>query len=1215
MTHSHTSLNQPGHLDQATARAALPLWRRAIVVLAVTAMNLQAVPLARAQVTPPAPPDGAMDVSPFPFTKDSANAVRANLMFIMDDSGSMGWTHLPDDDVTRHGYCYGFKDINRIAYDPALNYQTPVSADGTPMPTANFFAALANGYSAFSFTVDLSNNLNLYNDIATRDSNGIDGQWGRVQNNGLMSGFDQNGAVATNVRYYYTMRAPAATGTASTQCETGGSRAANWRMVTTLPVAQQQNYATWYSYYRTRLNIMKSSVGLAMQAVDRTRFRIGFSRINSPLLTSANFMPVADMNATSMATFYANLYGTNASGSTPLRPALEKIGKYYANKTINNGSTGIADPVQYSCQRNYALLTTDGYYNRGNEDTYRGGSTYIPRDLSGNPIGNVDTGTAVPRPLRDEGVRNAGNAWVVSASGTGGVGDTLSDIAAYFYKTDLRQSALGNCTGASGIDVCDNNLKETGTNKAKYQHMTTFSLGLGLAGNLTYQANYETAKSGSFFDIANGALAWPNPNPSSSNPSATEERARADDLWHAAVNSYGKFYSAGSPSQLANGLTEALNSISAVAGVAAAAATSSLQPVAGDNYMFIGEYTTVEWGGNLRAHLVDPDTGAVSDTPLWNADKQLADQVATGTTSRNIFFRNPTTGQLTAFTSTGLTAAGMDVHFNNWCSTSKPGRLSQCGTFDATQEAYANSLENMVQYVRGSKANESRAETLPAMAVFRARPKTPLGDVVNSSPMYVKKPPFKYTENGYTAFKEANKNRQGVVYLASNDGMLHAINAETGDELWAYVPTEVMPRMHRRADFNYATTHEYMVDGSPVVGDAWDPATSSWRTILVGGLGGGGRGYYALDVTDPTPANVKVLWEINDSTQPLLGLSYGNPVIAKDKTGRWVVAFTSGYTAESKPGVTGSIGGADGNGHVFIYNLFTANAPGGLIRTISTYLTGTTPAGTLAQPSNLGRLQAWVQTETDNTALRMYSGDMRGNVWRIDFDNNLGFGNVATRIAELKGPTGATQPISASVNLSSFGTSDVPVVTVATGRYLGLKDVTDQRVQSLYAIKDDITSTTNLGSPRASTAVVRKTWAQDGSNANVRRLSNETMDWATKRGWYADFNLSAGERVNVDMAQASGFLGVASNIPTFTTACEPGGSSWLYIIGIKDAKALDSQAIDALAAGVNMVSLPSGVKFMEIDVNGKVHLTSSLQPNASARKTKRNSWREVIIGR
>ncbi len=1132
--------------------------RLAVCALLVTALPLQA----NAQLA---------DVAESPLAKTSNVAVRANLMFIMDDSGSMGADTLPDAG-NFSGYCKGYNRINRIFFDPAIKYLPPVKVDGTSFPDSVFTAAKVDGYLAASTVRDLS----VLGNLSTPSVLHAD---------------------ATTRRYYYSV--PIMPGV--TPCSSGSTNSTRWTLLTSLTIAQQTNYANWYSYYRTRMFTMKAAVGRAMSTIDTTRFRVGYSAISSnSYVSDSGFLPIGEFsNPTQKASFFEKLYAAKTVGWTPLRPALEKIGKYYAKMTLSGASlpAGVADPVQYACQRNYAMLSTDGYWNRYDEDKFR--TSYQPTRLNGSTaIGNPDSGVSIARPLLDDGRSLSGN-WV---TGGAGVSNSLADIAQYFYITDLRPGEPGSagCIGAiDGQDVCQDLVIPSGTDTAKHQHMTTFSLGLGVAGQLTYRNDYETALTGSFADIKSGARPWPNPNVDA--PPDASPPERADDLWHAAVNGRGRYYSASNPNELVTSMTAAMDNIASVSGVAAAAATSSLQPVAGDNYMFIGEYTTVLWEGNLRAHTIDPVSGMLSASPIWEANSKLKAQVSDVSDTRNIYFHNGSTNQMASFTGANLTAAGLAANFSNMC-VSGANKLSQCAILDAAQQTSANVLDNVVNYVRGRSQfeNTTTNAVLPAR-IFRGRANTPLGDVVNSSPVYVKAPPFKYADAGYEAFKSANRNRAAMVYLAANDGMLHALNADTGAELWAFVPTVVMPTMHRRADENYGNNHRYMVDGTPVVGDVYDAASGQWRTILVGGLNAGGRGYYALDITDPAlPVR---LWEITNAQEPDLGLTFGNPVITKDKTGEWIVAFTSGYN--------NTVAGGNGNGHVFVRNAWT----GAAIRKLSTFTSGSNPAGTVTSPSNLGKLGPWVESETDNTAKRMYGGDMRGNVWRIDFDDTAGAsGFETTRLAELKGPAGDAQPITTVPMLSVVTAAKLPIVTIATGRYLGVSDVGDHKVQSIYSVRD-LLDKNNLGNLRSRSDIQQKTFTETtAAGVDSRKLDATTVNWSVKKGWFADFNLSAGERVNVNMAQASGYLGVATNIPA-PTACNPGGTSWLYTINVEAGSAPSSMEINALSAGVNMVALPAGVRFMLVDTNGKVHLSESIKPAASGSALTRRSWRELIIGR
>ncbi|MCZ7654381.1 MAG: PilC/PilY family type IV pilus protein [Rhodocyclaceae bacterium] len=178
--------------------------------------------------------------------------------------------------------------------------------------------------------------------------------------------------------------------------------------------------------------------------------------------------------------------------------------------------------------------------------------------------------------------------------------------------------------------------------------------------------------------------------------------------------------------------------------------------------------------------------------------------------------------------------------------------LTQCASFDATQKTQANLGTKMLGYIRGQQEMEITDPPL-----YRPRDHI-LGDIASAKPAYVRNPRRNYGDVGYSVFKAAQSGRQAMVYVAANDGYLHALNATTGSETWAYVPHAIYPDLHKLADSNYGNNHRYYVDGSPESGDVY--IGDQWRTILVGVLNKGGRGYYALDITEPT--NPLVLWGV-----------------------------------------------------------------------------------------------------------------------------------------------------------------------------------------------------------------------------------------------------------------------------------------------------------------------------------------------------------------
>ncbi len=791
---------------------------------------------------------------------------------------------------------------------------------------------------------------------------------------------------------------------------------------------------------------------------------------------------------------------------------------------------------------------------------------------------------------------------------SGGFSDSLADVAMYYYQTDLRTSTLGNCTGAlgAGVDVCENNVPGSGDDVNSQQHMTTFTLGLGVDGTLSYAENYKSGGSADYNAIVQGTKNWPN-------PITNTGAERVDDLWHAAVNGRGVYYSARDPDTLVTGISSALAGVTARAGSAAAAATSNLEPVAGDNYLFVALYRTVFWDGDLQARTIDPITGAVSSAPIWTAQPLLDLKVGGSTDTRTIYtFDNGAANKLKPFLWASLSAAEQ-AYFSNMCSPT--ALLSQCSALTAAEQTSASG-ENLVNFLRGQNGNEG--------TLYRDRDHV-LGDMVTSQPVYVKKPPFEYADANYGpeattgTFRNLKASRTPMVYVAANDGMLHAFNGDSGQEEWTYVPPMVMSNLYRLADTNYSANHRYYVDGSPTVADICPNAPAStctgaqWKTILVGGLNAGGRGYYALDITNP--ATPKALWNFTPAEDADLGYSFGNPVVTKRKDGTWVVAVTSGYNNVS-PG--------DGQGYLYILNANT----GELLEKIGTGI------GDVTAPSGLAKINVWVNVSTDNIAERFYGGDLFGNLWRFTLDSAtppaspVSVAGSALLLAELGAINGAgVQPITTKPELTvvPYGGVDYAVVQVGTGRYLGLSDLSNTDQQSVYAIKDDL-SGTGLGQARASGVLVQQTLSNftGASGEQLRTTSTNAVNWASKAGWYVDFNpdnTSPGERVNVDVQLQLGSLTVATNVPS-SNVCNVGGYSFLYNFDFKSGQYLQTAAAQAvgarlasgaMVAGMNTIRLQSG-KIITIITDTGGGITSQETPTAVAASgtARRVSWRELV---
>jgi type IV pilus assembly protein PilY1 len=1242
------------------------------------------------------------DLSNVPLSIAPADAVRPNMMFILDDSGSMLSDFMPEN-VTDYPNCkkctsttcagasnmefcntaglpprrtYQF---NQLYYNPNFTYAPAVNHDGTSLGAqgAPWTMVKVDPFLNPATTTNITTqtpeiiycNTNSavpadYSDPAKCKRNGIhNGDFLYYGNSGANVGFPQaTGTAATTFRfaytigtgpYYYTISpveycdtaelrncvlatAPAgayvhaaplrycgsaadAQSAAAVSGPAGGAAKCQFSFnaashtvprygkftrvniteAGTYPKAadslrtdcaaagfctgteEMTNYANWYAYYRTRILMMKSATSRAFLPVG-DRYRIGFITINpgSPVV-AAKYLPIDVFNTGQRTLWYSRLFSQNPSpvAGTPLRQALSRVGRHYAGITtgINDGMP--QDPLTHSCQQNFALLTTDGYWNGAVGQTISDGSAVDNQD-------NTDAGYTT----RAAGAYDGGLA---------GSTNTLADVAAYYYKTDLRAA------GPKSEDNVPNTDKDTAT----HQHMTTFTLGLGLEGLMRYIPDYETNTAGDYRKIVTGATGctWAGgtcnwPVPVANSPTAL------DDLWHAAVNGRGKFFSAANANTLAAGIADALASVNLRVGAAAASAVSTPNVTETDNAIFSTTFRTVEWDGQIVAQRLDTTTGEVLPKIEWQARELLNGRVSSNSDTRSIHtFSAGAATKLKPFLWAQLSnsASGPIVaersHFEDKCD-----QLSQCPTLSWLQKGKANNGANMVDYLRGQTEHEP--------VVYRDREHA-LGDTVNATPIYVQKPRFNFQDvvtPDYANYKVVQASRQGVLYAAANDGMLHAFNGDTGQEMWAYVPRIVFPRLHKLASSGWGTAHEYLVDGSPQVMDVF--VGGEWKTVLIAGLNKGGRGYYALDITNP--ASPKALWEIcADNTVCAIvdndmGYSFGMPVITKRAVdGKWVAIVTSGVNNVS-PG--------DGKGYLYVLDLES----GAILSKVAT------GAGDTTTPSGFAKISVYADNFfNNNTGKFVYGGDLLGNVWRFNLNTLT---PTVIKLAELRDAGGKPQSVTTRPELGLI--EGFPVVYIGTGRYLGGNDFGDPATlapplpwayqQSFYAIKD---AGVALGNARAPVNnMVQQTITN--TSATSRGITDLAVDWGVNNGWFVDFNpgsSSPGERLTIDPQLILGTLLIITNVPS-NNLCTIGGDSWVYQLNYRTGAALPSAPLDGgkpragtkltgrMAVGVVVVQLPNRtLKANLTDLSGKVQ-TIAIGGGGLGGSARRVSWRELI---
>jgi type IV pilus assembly protein PilY1 len=567
-------------------------------------------------------------------------------------------------------------------------------------------------------------------------------------------------------------------------------------------------------------------------------------------------------------------------------------------------------------------------------------------------------------------------------------------------------------------------------------------------------------------------------NPFTSNPTfvdpttATNNTKQIDDLWHSTINGRGMMFQSTDPSGLVTQIENGIMHVILSAGTRASIAVANKYMDASNNAVYIPSYYIDANGtylGDVKKYTV---TLATQTIDIANADwsaSTMLNAVSTPATTRKIVTYNGSVGASFSAATTSLNA-------------------------------------NLVAYVRGDKSLEGTTYRKRA-ALF--------GDVINASPTVV--------QLGSTI----------TVYQAANDGMLHAIDAATGNELWAYVPKAVWGQFTNYAAIGGA--HKYIVDGTPTYGKV------GIKTILVGGLGYNNTAstFYALDITtstaaDETAAAAKVLWEFPGTTvsaidgvsnKANLGTSTSQPVIANTKAFGTVVIVSSGYNNG-----TGTIDGVvqtggDGKGHVwFIKPTTDANGTAG---TVLAELV--TSGGTTSAPIGLASLAGFIaNARIDTNISALYGGDEVGNVWKFNVSATASSSWTSSKVAS------GLQSITSAPNLGVDPVDNKPIIYVGTGQLLNASDITDTATQSFYALKD-------VGSTLTTSNIFK--WVM-GSDRNITAPCSITdTDIANyNKGWYFDFPIG-GERVVGDIQFNSGVVMFKTNVISSNT-CSDQAYNW-----------------------------------------------------------------------
>lgn len=841
--------------------------------------------------------------------------------------------------------------------------------------------------------------------------------------------------------------------------------------------------------------------------------------VNNASMKTNSMRVLEGTHRTNFLNFVTSL---KASNGTPSHLMFSQADAYM-RQPLGTSSAWASDPgttgaPYLGCRRTYHIAMSDG---RWNGTPFTGGA----QDNATNkalPDGMVYGGATAAEQKKTALYRDAWSntladwafkSWAEPMQTTGLTGTMLP--AADYIKAPATED-FGTPTTPAILDRYWN----PRYNPATWAHMVTYTIGFSTDATTWPGAPTIVAPpvaervpfsyKGSFPDLVNGTKTWPD--------MGTGENVRALDLWHAALNGRGRFYAVTQGQDLEKAFREIVGQISTATDPDLSASATSGSNVSRSD---VGKYTASyepnkAWKGSITADKVKSD-GTTMPDPGW-AGKNTADKLdaLSGVTGRLVLGWS-----------------------NKWDGTKDKGGVTFKWASDESNLSTAQKLwlqknvggtdegatkgQQRLDFIRGDRSLEGSEATGYTLAKPYRERQSRQGDIINSDVWYTGAPAGNSLLKGYAKFVRDNKSRPAMLYVGGNDGMLHGFAAADGEEKIAYVPQGIVPSLTLLTDPQYNNKHKYFVDGSPMTGDVdmnggmQDPADPNygtysplWRTMLVGTLGLGGKGYFALDVTNPTAttlldgtlgfaeANAQQLVKLDrtrgaaepapncgamtgtEQTNCLkvveedkdIGYIIAKPVrddndamrstqIARMNNNRWAVVMGNGYNSTNQRPVL-LVQYLDGAKELL--RIPVTNEAAG---------TGNAKDNGLAAP----RL---VDLNGDGSADVVYAGDNLGNLWKFDLtsatpgDWKVAFGGNA--LFTTRGPValnGVTrpkiQPISVpptvrandrKMEVGSGPTAKTVqvggmMVAFGTGRNVTKDDPTSLDVQTLYSVLDN----------------------------------------------------------------------------------------------------------------------------------------------------------------
>ncbi len=1219
------------------------------------------------------PAAGTVDLLATP--PELTTTVDPNVVVTFDDSGSMMATSLPDSLSGSYGNKYYFSpDTNLIYFDPSKSYPPPVKADGSSFPNASYTGAWRDGLCANatgSYCYGSANTLNLstrfYQDFSKVTSTG--------DAPNALTGVDISNTVRGgssgkyNGGFYYTCPTPFSnTGCTATY-------------INDETAAVQQNFANWYSYYRTRNLLSRTALTRAYGSISGD-VRVAWQTINSDFSSPYSLAsPALSTRAIQKNVgawrnnFYNWIYNTVSTGSTPNRRAMIAVGKFFERSLTTNNMNpyweftpdGPEVGQNLSCRKNFNMQVTDGYWND---------NTTALSPVA--PAGYFDGQTARTLPDgRAFATNDAESRIIWDVQGTK-VSLSMANIGFHYWAKDLQPSLNNNVTPyipdrstgvtgsvplLAGQGPLDN--KEIYWNPvndpATWQHLSQFMVTLGVAGSLDFPGDLLPLRKGT----NTSALSTGWPRPTNNDPSGV------DDTWHAAVNGRGAYFSASNPQQLVQTLTDILSAILAQSAASTPIAIS-LPLITAGTTGYAASYQSSDWSGSLTRHNLDSNSEPVIP-PVWDAACLLTGGTcsSTGTTvtqalaptARRIFTSDGKPGTGKAFRWSSLSASQMNK------LNADPASINLNAVPPALPFTTDGLGSDRVDYLRGDRTRESIGTPR-----FRTRGSL-MGAVIKGEPVYVSSPTSGFRDifpvgtpeqaanvvgNSYAKFQFDNRARSPNVYVGSNDGMLHAFSASSGLEQWAYVPNAIIENLRLTKSTQQSASFVSTVDDAPQQIDAF--IGGQWRTYLVGSLRLGGRGVYALDVSNPNPgsetaaASAVPRWEFTNvaptsgggtDCQPgarfcsSLGYTYDSVSIARlEYQNKWAAIVSSGYFPEDTADPASKDPAAKRTS-LLVIDLET----GILIKEIRT----PAPTSGVSYGLSTATVYDFGSNQIDDIAV---AGDLAGNLWRFDLT-----GDPSTWKADLMftsyggGVAVGDQPLSFNPTAMRDPVARVPMFVFGTGKYLGKPDRTNNIPQQYYYGVRDY-GTCRSGSPACSVYPITpasleeqvmsqtSTTGGDGKLYQVRRITKTATPMLGAKGWKirlgsttnpnSGMTASAGER-----AQRRAYPFYSANlamlftlVPRNQDPCSPGNDYGFVIVNAASGSFNAPSSPLATSADVGVLLptprpigtpvVPPGGGAVEIPGIDKTTLPINVAEAVEEALTgaddvwHRNAWRELL---